>query len=370
MTLPTQMTAVQLTGHGGLDKLILRHDVAVPRPGTGDVVIAVTAAGMNNTDINTRIGWYNREVTTGTTSESGSKGLEASSQDKGGWSGGLVFPRIQGMDAVGRIAAVGDGVPASRIGERVMVEPYIPDPDGGLPSIVGSERDGGFAQFLCVPAGQARTIPQDMPADDAALATLPCSGGTAMNMALLAGARAGDLALVTGASGGVGSFLVQILTHMGAEVVAIAGGSKAQAVRGLGAAHVVARESTNIAAEVMEATGGRAPSLIADVVGGDHFAPLLALLGRGGRYVVSGAIGGPVVPLDLRTLYLNELTFFGSTAYRDDVFPTLLRFVAECGVRPAVWKTRPLAEIAAAQTEFLEKHHVGSIVLLPPPAGA
>ena len=353
MALPTHMTAVHLTGHGDLDRLVLRHDVAVPHAGAGDVVIAVTAAGMNNTDINTRIGWYARDDDSG-----------------GGWSGGLAFPRIQGMDAVGRIAAVGAGVPATRIGERVMVDPYIPDPQTGIPGVLGSERDGAFAQFLKVPASHARTVPEDLPVDDAALATLPCSGGTAMNMALLAGARAGDLALVTGASGGVGSFLVQILAHMGAEVIAIAGRDKADAVRALGAAAVVARDAGDIAAAVTQATGGRAPSLLADVVGGDHFAPLLALLGRGGRYVVAGAIGGAIVPLDLRTLYLNDLTFFGSTVYRDDVFPTLLRFVAEGGVRPAVWKTRPLAEIAQAQTEFLEKRHVGSIVLLPPPVGA
>ena len=349
MTLPTQMTAVQLTGHGGPEKLVLRHDLPVPRPGQGEVLIAVTAAGMNNTDINTRIGWYARDDVVG-----------------GGWSGGIAFPRIQGMDAVGRIVAVGGGVAAGRIGERVMVEPYIPNAAAGHPDIVGSERDGAFAQFLVVPASHARHAPEDLPVDDAALATLPCSGGTAMNMALLAGARPGDLALVTGASGGVGSFLVQILHHMGAEVIAIAGRDKAAAVSALGAAQVVPRDSTDLAGAVDAATDGRALSLIADVVGGEHFAPLLALLGRGGRYVVSGAIGGPIVPLDLRTLYLNDLTFHGSTVYRDDVFPTLLAFVAEGGVRPAVWQTRPLAEIAQAQAEFLEKRHVGSIVLLPP----
>ena len=354
MAIPATMTAVQLTGHGGPEKLVLHHDVPVPRPAPGEVLIAVTAAGMNNTDINTRIGWYARGNDVG----------------GGGWSGGLVFPRIQGMDAVGQVAAVGAGIDAARIGERVMVEPYLPDPVTGLPGVLGSERDGAFAQYLTVPASHARTVPLDLAVDDAALATLPCSGGTAMNMALLAGARAGDLALVTGASGGVGSFLVQILAHMGAQVVAIAGTDKAAAVAALGAAHVVARDSPDIAAAVSAATGGRALSLIADVVGGEHFAPLLGLLGRGGHYVVAGAVAGAVVPLDLRTLYLNDLAFFGSTVYREAVFPTLLAFVAEGGVRPAVWKTRPLAEIAAAQAEFLEKRHVGSIVLLPPPTGA
>jgi len=358
------MTGVYLTGHGGLEKLELRHDIPVPTPEPGDVLINVTAAGMNNTDINTRIGWYSRSVSSGTTTDVDGEGM-------GDWDSNMAFPRIQGADVVGRIVAVGPEVDPARIGERVVCDPYIIDPDDptGLDSagFLGLEYDGGFAQFIRVPDRNVLAVPEDLPVNDSALATLPCSGGTAMNMLLLAGAREGDLAMVTGASGGVGSFLVQILKALGAEVVAICGTSKREAVVALGADHLVDRASPDLVGSVLTATGGRRLSLVADVVGGDAFTQYLQLLRRGGRYVTAGAIAGPLVNLDLRTLYLKSLSFFGSTVYRRDTFRTLVDLTVSGKIRPAVASTWPLSEIHAAQTAFLGKTHVGSLVLLPPP---
>src|SRR5689334_10183052 len=193
---PKTMTAVHLTGHGGLEKLDVRHDVSVPKPGPGGVLIRVTAAGMNNTDINTRTGWYNLAVSAGTTVEGGQGGFGISEKGMGDWEGGLTFPRIQGADAVGRIVAVGPDIDAARVGDRVVCDPYIRDPGDveGFDSagFLGSEHDGAFAQYVVVPSVNAVKVPGDLPVDDAALATLPCSGGTAMNMLNMAGAKAGD----------------------------------------------------------------------------------------------------------------------------------------------------------------------------------
>lgn len=373
-TIPEVMTAVELTGYGGLDKLVYRQDVPVPKPGRDEVLIHVTAAGINNTDINTRTGWYSHTVDTGTTAEGGRHGFNVADSGMGDWGVDFQFPRIQGADIVGRVFAVGEGVDPSRIGERVICDPYVRDPRDkeGLESarFLGADRDGGFAQFVAVPAENAMTVADALAAHDEELATLPCSGGTAMNMMLMADLRAGDRVLVTGASGGVGTFLVQIARHYGAQVTAIAGRSKAAAVRALGA-DVVCREEAEHAAAALKISGGAPYSLIADVVGGERFAEYLSLLKRGGRYVTAGAIAGPIVPLDLRTLYLKSLSFFGSTAYRRDTFHTLMDIVAGGGIKPAVAVTRPLAEIKEAQAAFLEKHHVGSMVLIPPPlAGA
>lgn len=368
------MAGVHLTGQGGLDKLVYREDIPTPKPGPGEVLVQVAAAGVNNTDINTRIGWYSPDVKSGTTAEGGSEGLGDSEKDTGSWTGRLVFPRIQGADCVGRIAAVGPGVDPARIGERTVCEPYIVDPDDetGLESagFLGSEYDGAFAQFMVLPARNAHRVSDDLDIPDPALATLPCSGGTAMNMLVMAGAKAGDLALVTGASGGVGTFLVQILKHIGAEVVAVASPSKFDAVKAVGADHLVDRTTPDLEAAVLEATGGRRVSLVADVVGGAQFPAMLALLRQGGRYVTAGAIAGPEVTLDLRTLYLKSLSFFGSTVYRRETFPKLMRFLEEGGIKPVVDSTAPLAEIRDAQTRFLAKTHVGSLVLIPPPVGA
>ena len=137
MDIPVEMTAAQLVGHGGLEQIVVRHDLPVPRPGYGDVLIRVEAAAVNNTDINTRKAWY-------------SKGDQDSADAS--WSGNpLVFPRIQGADVCGQIVGVGAGVDASRIGERVLVEPCIREANGQLlenPWYFGSECDGGLLSSL------------------------------------------------------------------------------------------------------------------------------------------------------------------------------------------------------------------------------
>ncbi len=371
MTLPTTMAAVQLTGYGGLDKLNYRNDVAVPEPSPGEALVQVSAAGMNNTDINTRTGWYSQSVTAGTTAEGGREGFGVEDDGMGDWSTAMAFPRIQGADVVGRIVSVGQGVSSTRIGERVVCDPQVRDPNDeyGLDGVryLGADLDGGFAQFVALPAKNAVTVSNDLELPDEAIATLPCSGGTAMNMLLMAGVGEGDLLLVTGASGGVGSFLVQLGKWLGARVVAVSSASKQDAVLALGADAVVDRKSDDLVAAARKASGGQAFSVVADVVGGKAFSSYLSLLRRGGRYVTAGAIAGPLVNLDLRTLYLKNLTFFGSTIYRQDTFPTLIRALEAGGITPAVAAVRPLSEIREAQTAFLEKHHVGSLVLTPPP---
>ncbi|HKU10012.1 MAG TPA: alcohol dehydrogenase catalytic domain-containing protein, partial [Sinomonas sp.] len=128
MTLPKTMSAVLLTGHGGLDKLEYRTDVPVPRPQRGEVLIEVGASAVNNTDINTRIGWYSKAVTTGTNA-GGATGFEKITDDDASWSGvALSFPRIQGADVCGQIVTVGEGVPETRIGERVLVRNMLRTP--------------------------------------------------------------------------------------------------------------------------------------------------------------------------------------------------------------------------------------------------
>lgn len=370
MDLPKEMTAVLLTGYGGLEMLDYRNDVPVPAPGPGEVLVNVTAAGMNNTDINTRIGWYSPDVQSGTTQEGGTEGVGVEEGGSGGWSGDVGFPRIQGADLVGRVVAVGPGADAGLIGRKVTCDPYFRDPDdeAGLESarFLGSECNGSFAQFTLVPAENIYEIPAGTGLSDEAIVTLPCSGGTAMNMLLMAGVKAGDRVLVTGASGGVGSFLVQIAKHLGASVVAVASASKHAALMELGADACIDRAAADHAPAALAAIGGAQFTVVADVVGGERFAEYLSLLAPGGRYVTAGAIAGPIVELDLRTLYLGSMEFYGSSVYRRDTFPALMRVLAEGGLKPAVAAVRPLSEIREAQTAFLEKGHVGSLVLLPP----
>ena len=356
------MKAVLLTGNGGFEKLDYRGDVPVPAPKTGDVLIRVGAAGVNNTDINTRTGWYSKAVTAGTTSAGGAGGFAEAKTEDSGWTGAaLVFPRIQGADACGRIVAVGAGVDTARIGERVLIEPVFRGPVGGDPyrtTYFGSDRDGAFAEFATAPAAHAYRIESDL--SDAELASFPCSYSAAENMLTRAGVAAGEAVLVTGASGGVGSAAVQLARRRGATVIAIAHPSKAASVLSLGATRVISRDD-DLVAEV----GREKIDVVIDVVGGRQFPSLLELLRRGGRYAAAGAIAGPVVELDLRTLYLKDLRLVGCTVLEPEVFGNLVRYIERGEIKPVIASIHPLSAIVAAQQEFLAKQHTGKIVLLP-----
>ena len=346
------MKAVLLTGHGGTDRLSFREDVPVPEPAAGEVLIEVGAAGVNNTDVNLRVGWY---------SKAAGKTPDETAADSG-WTGtALGFPRIQGADACGRIVAVGGGVDRRRIGERILVNPvFYPGPGDprSAPRYFGSDTDGAFAQFACVPAANAVTVASSL--SDVELASFPCAYLAAENMLTRANVDATDTVLVTGASGGVGSAAVQLARRRGAAVIAVVSGSKASAVEALGAARVVARGS-----DLRAALGPDSVSVIVDVVGGDQFPALLGLLARNGRYSVAGAIAGADVALDLRTLYLKDLSLFGCTIPARGVFEALVGHIERGEIRPLVSAIYALRDIAAAQTEFLEKSHVGKIVLVP-----
>jgi NADPH:quinone reductase-like Zn-dependent oxidoreductase len=342
--MPETMTAVLTTGHGGYERLEYRHDVPVPRPGPDDVLIAVGAAAVNATDINTRVGWYTQ------------------GDDDTGWAGeALAFPRIQGIDACGCIVAVGSNVDPTRVGERVLVEPAIRQPLGWAPHralYFGSELDGAFAEYTTVPSVHAWPVNSDM--TDVELATFPCSYGTAENLLTLAAVTAGTTVLVTGASGGVGSAAVQLAVARGAEVVAVAAPSKADAVLAIGATHVLGRNDNPA-----EAIGRDSFDAVIDVVGGAGWPHLLDALRPGGRYAVSGAIAGPVVELDLRTLYLKDLQLLGGTIAEPAVFGALISRIERREVAPLVAAMFPLREIVAAQQLFESKTHVGKIVLSP-----
>jgi NADPH:quinone reductase-like Zn-dependent oxidoreductase len=193
---------------------------------------------------------------------------------------------------------------------------------------------------------------------DAELASFPCAWSTAENILTRLGVSAGERILITGASGGVGSAAVQLAKRRGAELVAMAGADKAEAVGALGAQQVIARD-----ADLKALFGDGYFDAAVDVVGGAHFSAILNTLKRGGRYGVSGAIGGPMVELDLRTLYLKDLRLIGCTVLEPEVFSNLIRYIERGEVKPSVSAVYPLAKIVAAQDAFLTKRHVGKIVL-------
>jgi NADPH:quinone reductase-like Zn-dependent oxidoreductase len=357
MAFPSTMQAVILTGHGGPEKLELRSDWPVPAFGENDVLIRVGAAGVNNTDINTRTGWYSKSVT-GDTAASAA----GATADDGGWAGvPLAFPRIQGADICGRVVAVGAAVDQALVGRRVLVRTMQPageSAEGPVTVTVGSEMDGGFADYVAMPAEMV--VPVECDWTDIDLASIPCAWSTAENMLERAGVASGDRVLVTGASGGVGSAAVLLAKRRGAHVTAIAARSKQDFLKSIGVDRLIARED-NLPAAV----GRSSVDVVVDLVGGKEWPSLLACLKRGGRYIVSGAIAGPIVSLDLRDLYLNDWTLKGATWQPMSILENVVSYIEAGEIRPVVSKTYPLSAIREAQADFVAKTHPGKLVLVP-----
>jgi len=269
--IPETMQAVVLVGHGGFDKLVFHDDWKTPAPNDDQVLIKVGACGLNNTDVNTRSGWYSKAVSEATTGDA--------------------------------YAEVNEDDPTS------------------------------------------------------------CSYTTAEGMLSRANTTDADTVLVTGASGGVGSAVVQLAKRRGARVIAMASESKHAMLQELGADAVIPRSPDSLPDALRQATGEENVSVVADIVGGPNFGALIECLRRGGRYTCSGAIAGPIVNFDLRTCYLNDLTFTGSTVVPPHIFRDLIGFIERGEVKPLLAKTWPLAELHLAQQAFIDKQHVGNIAV-------
>jgi NADPH:quinone reductase-like Zn-dependent oxidoreductase len=360
MTLPKTMNAMVTMGHGDLDQMQFHTDWPRPDPEAGEVLIRVGACGLNNTDVNTRSGWYSKTVTAPTT---GGAFEEVGEEDPTWGAAPISFPRIQGADVCGEIVAVGAGVDATRIGERVITDNWLRDEsdldDINKTGYYGSERDGGFAQYATIPARNAIAVQSDF--SDAELATFSCSYSTAEGMLTRAHVTAADTVLVPGASGGVGGALVQLAKRRGATVIAMASEAKHEDVAALGPDVILPRAPKDLRA----ALGDAKITVVADVVGGPYWPTLIDVLERGGRYTCSGAIAGPMVELDLRTFYLRDLTFTGSTVITPEVMPNLIRYIENGDIQPALAATYPLDQLREAQAAFIAKEHTGNIVVTP-----
>ncbi|MFJ9536261.1 zinc-binding dehydrogenase [Streptomyces sp. NPDC101225] len=343
------MTAAVLTGHGGPDKLEIRRDWPVPVPGPHQVQVRVTAAAVNNTDIWTREGAY---------------GSPDDPNAVSGWLGPIDCPRIQGGDIAGVVSALGPGVPPDMLGRRVLVDPGLyRDSGADKPPVgfLGSEADGGFAEFAVVDADHAHDM-TGSPLTDEELACLPVAYGTAIGMLDRAGVRSGERLLVTGASGGVGLALVQLASARGAEVVAVTSAANAEAVRESGAAHVLLRDAEDLPAQVrVLAPDGL--DAVADVVGGPLIGALMPAVRDDGRWVIAGAVAGRVVEFDLRRLYLHNITLIGSSMHTRAHFAALADAARAGVLAPRIAARYPLTRLHDAQEAFARTRGAGKIVI-------
>ncbi|MYL22385.1 zinc-binding dehydrogenase [Halomonas alkaliantarctica] len=365
--LPNRMAAMVLTGHGGIDKLEYRDDVPVPAPGPGEVLVQVTATAKNNTDRKAREGLY-------PTKDKG----DVTSFAMGG-EPTLTFPRIQGADIAGRVAAVGEGVDLTRVGERGLLDFNLyADTRRDLnltPDYYGHGADGGFAEYVVVPADQFHHIPNPALADAELAAMGMCSYQTAYHMMTSAKVNAGERVLVTGASGGVGTALIQLCRVVGAIPYAVSKPDKADALLALGAEAVIDRgDLPTFVDRVLDATDGAPIDAVMDLVGGEMTHLFIdTMIGDMNarstypRLSIAGASGGNVSEMMWTRIYLYQVQIFGVSHGTREEAEQLMAWIRRGELKPVLHAAFKLSELHEAERYFVNRgsNYLGKIVIVP-----
>jgi NADPH:quinone reductase-like Zn-dependent oxidoreductase len=320
MSIPETMKAMLLTGHGGLEKLVLNKDWPTPDITAEEVLIKVGACGINNTDIWVREGAYGASDDPDAVASFGDSPLQ--------------FPLIQGADIAGKIVGCGKNVDPSRKGQRVIVD---------------------FGIYA------AHSIETDL--SDVELATFCCAYITGEHMLRRARVTAGENVLVTGASGGVGSGVVQLCRARGAIPYAVVGAGKEEAVKAIGAEGTITRGKGNFIEAVFDATSNGSIDVVVDTVSGPMLPELIEILKPQGRYTTCGAMGGPMVEIDMRRIYLKNLDIHGASQGTRRDFKAVRDYALAGNIKPLVAGTFALDELGRAQEEFKKKKFVGKLVI-------
>ncbi|MDN3522767.1 zinc-binding dehydrogenase [Halomonas ramblicola] len=364
---PATMSAMLLTGHGDVDKLVYRDDVPVPQPGPGEVLVRVTATAKNNTDRKAREGLYPTKDKGDVTSFA--MGGEAT----------LTFPRIQGADIAGRVVAVGEGVDAGRIGERGLLDFNLyADARRDLnltPDYYGHGADGGFAEYVALPSDQFHHVPNPELRDAELAAMGMCSYQTAYHMMTSARVAAGERVLVSGASGGVGTALIQLCRIVGAIPYAVSQPEKADALLALGAEAVIDRgDLPSFVERVLEATGGTPIDAVMDLVGGemtDRFIDTMIgdMQARTSypRLSIAGASGGNLSEIMWTRIYLYQVQIFGVSHGTREEAEQLVAWIREGRLKPVLHAAFRLSDLHAAERYFVSRgsNFLGKIVIVP-----
>ncbi len=363
--IPNTMKAMVLSGHGDVDKLEYQ-DVSVPAPGPGEVLVRVTATAKNNTDRKAREGLYPTKKGEMTSFQMGGKPT-------------LTFPRIQGADIAGRVAAVGEGVDESRIGERGLLDFNIYANDRRdinlTPDYFGHGADGGYAEYVALPSEQFHHIPNAELTDAEVASMGMCSYQTAMHMLTSANIKAGERVLVTGASGGVGTALIQLCRIMGAIPYALSKQDKAAALLELGAEAVLDRSDMDSFVDRVKAeTGGKPIDAVMDLVGGEMTDVFIDTMifdmnarSTYPRLSIAGASGGNISEILWTRIYLYQVQIFGVSHGTREEAEQLMAWIREGQLKPVLHGAFRLSDLHRAEEYFVNRgsNYLGKIVIVP-----
>jgi NADPH:quinone reductase len=332
MRIPATMRALRQTSLNGPQDLRLISEAPVPRPGPGEVLIRVTASGVNFVDI---------------------------SQSRGTFAGGPQPPYLAGIEGAGEVAAVGEGVTDLEPGAHVI----------GV-RIAG----GAFAEYMVLPAAAAVPVPAGW-ADEQALGMVVNWPTALAALKPLGGVNAGQTVLIHAAAGGTGQAALKLAKHYGATVIATASPGKHEAVRALGADHVIDSRSPDLAAEILRLTGGAGADLVLESVGGTTFDASLAATKRvTGRVVVYGLAGGQAAITNWELVYRHQIHVIGlnigiliqaAPQIFGQVMGEMFGLLAAGVLGPGQPTVYELAEGPKALAELEARATVGKLALMP-----
>ncbi|MCU1644227.1 MAG: NADPH:quinone reductase [Nocardia sp.] len=330
LSLPTTMRALQQMSLNGPQDMRLITDAPVPVPGQDEILLRVTAAGINFRDI---------------------------SQAYGTSAGGLQPPFLAGFEAAGEIAAVGAAVTGLGLGARVIGVGY-----------------GAFAEYMVLPAAAAVPVPPGWTAEQAL--GLVVNWPTALAaLRPLGQIVAGQVVLIHAAAGGTGQAAVKMAKHYGATVIATAAPSKHDTVRALGADHILDSHSPDIAAEALQLTGGAGVDLVLESAGGATFGASLAAAKRvTGRVVVYGLAGGEASITNWDLVYRHQVHLIGlnigvliqaTPQIFGELMGEMFGLIAAGVLTPGQPTTYELADGPKALAELENRATVGKLALVP-----
>lgn len=342
------MRAVFFREHGGVEKLEYGY-LPEPTPGPGEVLVRVKACALNHLDIWTR---------------QGMPGVK------------IPLPHILGCDIAGEVAKLGHGVRGISIGKKVVVAPGIscghcPSCRTGWDSlcreykIMGLQVNGGYAEYVKAPARNLIPVSKKRTLEE--WAAVPLVFLTAWHMLVTrAGLKKGETVLIHAAGSGVGSAAIQVAKYLGAKVFTTVGSDeKIKRAKALGADEVINYEKKDFSLEVKRLNRGRGMDVVFEHIGPATFQKSIASLARKGRLVTCGVTSGPLVNLDLRFLFIRQLSIFGSYMGGRQELGKVIRRVERGRFKPVVDQVFPLREAREAHERMLERKNFGKIVLVP-----
>jgi putative PIG3 family NAD(P)H quinone oxidoreductase len=329
-SLAERMIAIDPDAVGG-PEVLRTVERPVPRPGAGEVLIEVAAAGVNRPDILQRRGLYPPPPGA---------------------------PSIPGLEIAGTVVALGAGVAEIQAGQAVC-------------ALVSG---GGYAQFAVAPAGQCLPVPEALSMVEAA--AMPETLFTVWtNLFERAFARDGEWVLVHGGTSGIGTMAIALGTLFGLRIIVTCGtDEKCRRAEALGAEHAINYNAADFVDEAKRATGGRGVDVVLDMVGGDYLPRNLDCLAEDGRHVSIAVQRGPAAELDIAKLMTRRLTLTGSTLrarsvefkslVADELARNVWPHVAEGRLKPVIDSAFPLAGAAEAHRRMESGGHVGKIVIV------